>query len=69
MCTQTGCKWPDHRYTGGPARPGDSGGSFYLPSGSTQAYARGAVIAGDGTTSYAETWSRMSSSMGVSIAT
>jgi len=69
VCTQTGCKWPIIEYTGGPARPGDSGGSFYLPSGSTQAHARGAVIAGDGTTSYAEKWSRMSSSMGVSIAT
>ena len=69
VCTQTGCKWPVIEYTGGPARPGDSGGSFYLPSGSTQAHARGAVIAGDGTTSYAEKWSRMSSSMGVSIAT
>jgi hypothetical protein len=69
VCTQTGCKWPIIEYTGGPARPGDSGGSFYLPSGSTQAFARGAVIAGDGTTSFAEKWSRMSSSMGVSIAT
>ena len=69
VCTQTGCKWPVIEYTGGPARPGDSGGSFYLPSGSSQAFARGAVIAGDGTTSYAEKWSRMSSSMGVSIAT
>jgi hypothetical protein len=69
VCTQTGCKWPIIEYTGGPARPGDSGGSFYLPSGSTQAFARGAVIAGNGTTSYAEKWSRMSSAMGVSIAT
>jgi hypothetical protein len=69
VCTQTGCKWPIVEYTGGPAHPGDSGGSFYLPSGSGQAFARGAVIAGDGTTSYAEKWSRMSSAMGVSIAT
>src|SRR3954454_23487425 len=37
VCTQTGCKWPIIEYTGGPARPGDSGGSFYLPSGSSQA--------------------------------
>jgi hypothetical protein len=69
VCTQTGCKWPILKYTGGPARPGDSGGSFYLPSGSSQAFARGSVIAGDGTTSFAEKWSRMSSSMGVSIVT
>jgi hypothetical protein len=69
VCTQTGCKWPILKYTGGPAQPGDSGGSFYLPSGSSQAFARGSVIAGDGTTSFAEKWSRMSSSMGVSIVT
>jgi hypothetical protein len=56
-------------YVGGPARPGDSGGSFYLPSGSTQAFARAALIAGDGTTSFAEPWSRISSAMGVSIVT
>jgi hypothetical protein len=69
VCTQTGCKWPVIEYTGGPANPGDSGGSFYLPSGSASAFARGAVIAGNGVTSYAEPWSRISSSMGVSIAT
>jgi hypothetical protein len=69
VCTQTGCKWPVIRYVGGPANPGDSGGSFYLPSGSSSAWARGAVIAGNGVTSYAEPWSRISSSMSVSIAT
>ena len=69
VCTQTGCKFPVIQYVGGPARPGDSGGSFYLPSGSSQAWARGAVIAGNGVTSYAEPWSRISSSMGVTIAT
>jgi len=69
VCTGTGCKWPVVEYVGGPARPGDSGGSFYLPSGSTSAFARAAVIAGDGVTSFAEPWSRISSSMGVSIAT
>jgi hypothetical protein len=69
VCTQTGCKWPVISYTGGPAQPGDSGGSFYIPSAPGQVFARGAVIAGDGTTSYAEKWSRISSSMGVSIAT
>jgi hypothetical protein len=69
VCTGTGCKWPVVEYVGGPARPGDSGGSFYLPSGSTSAFARAAVIAGDGSTSYAEPWSRISSAMGVSIVT
>jgi hypothetical protein len=69
VCTGTGCKWPVVEYVGGPARPGDSGGSFYLPHGATQAWARAAVIAGDGVTSYAEPWSRISSAMGVSIVT
>ncbi len=69
VCTGTGCKWPVVEYVGGPARPGDSGGSFYLPSGSTQAHARATVIAGDGVTSFAEPWSRISSAMGVSIVT
>ena len=67
VCTQTGCKWPVISYTGGPSRPGDSGGSMYLPGASGQVFARGSVIAGDGTTSFAEPWSRMSSAMGVSI--
>ena len=69
VCTQTGCKWPVIQYVGGPANPGDSGGSFYLPSGSSSAWARGAVIAGNGVTSYAEPWNRIASAMGVTIAT
>jgi hypothetical protein len=69
VCTGTGCKWPVIQYVGGPSQGGDSGGSFYIPSGSGQVFARGAVIAGNGTTSFAEPWSRISSSMGVSIAT
>ena len=68
VCTQTGCKWPVIQYTGGPSQPGDSGGSMYLPGASGQVFARGSVIAGNGTTSFAEPWSRMSSAMGVSIA-
>jgi hypothetical protein len=68
-CTATGCKWPVIQYVGGPSQGGDSGGSFYIPSGSGQVFARGAVIAGNGTTSFAEPWSRISSSMGVTIAT
>lgn len=68
VCTQTGCKWPVIEYTGGPSQPGDSGGSMYMPGASGQVFARGSVIAGNGTTSFAEPWSRMSSSMGVSIA-
>ena len=69
VCTQTGCKWPVIEYTGGPSQPGDSGAPFYLPGASGQVHARGAVIAGNGTTSYAEKWSRISSTFGVSIVT
>ena len=69
VCTQTGCKWPVIAYTGGPSQPGDSGAPFYMPGAAGQVFARGAVIAGDGTTSYAEKWSRISSTFGVSIAT
>jgi hypothetical protein len=68
VCTQTGCKWPVVEYTGGPSQPGDSGGSMYLPGASGQVFARGSVIAGNGSTSWAEPWGRMSSAMGVSIA-
>ena len=69
VCTQTGCKWPVIEYTGGPSQPGDSGAPFYLPGAAGQVFARGAVIAGNGTTSYAEKWSRISSTFGVQIAT
>jgi hypothetical protein len=68
VCTQTGCKWPVVEYVGGPARPGDSGGSMYLPGATGQVFARGEVIAGNGSTSWAEPWGRMSSAMGVTIA-
>jgi hypothetical protein len=67
VCTQTGCKWPVIEYTGGPSQPGDSGAPFYLPGASGQVFARGAVIAGNGTQSYAEKWSRISSTFNVSI--
>ena len=69
VCTQTGCKWPVIEYTGGPSQPGDSGAPFYLPGAAGQVFARGAVIAGNGTTSYAEKWSRISSTFGVQIVT
>jgi hypothetical protein len=69
VCTQTGCKWPVIEYTGGPSQPGDSGAPLYLPGATGQVFARGTVIAGDGTTSFAEKWSRISSTFGVSIVT
>jgi hypothetical protein len=67
VCTQTGCKWPVISYTGGPSQPGDSGAPMYIPGATGQVFARGTVIAGDGTTSYAEKWSRIASHFGVSI--
>lgn len=67
VCTQTGCKWPVIEYTGGPSQPGDSGAPLYLPGAAGQIFARGTVIAGNGATSFAEKWSRISSTFGVSI--
>jgi hypothetical protein len=67
VCTGTGCKWPVISYTGGPSQPGDSGAPMYIPGATGQVFARGHVIAGDGTTSYAEKWSRVAAQFGVSI--
>jgi hypothetical protein len=41
---------------------------MYLPGATGQVFARGEVIAGNGSTSFAEPWGRISSSMGVTIA-
>jgi hypothetical protein len=67
VCTQSGCLWPVIQYSGGPARFGDSGGSFYIPNSVGQVFARGEVVATNFSSSWAEPWSRISSSMGVSI--
>lgn len=66
VCTQTGCKSPVIQFSGGAPQGGDSGSPFYLPSGSN-AHIRGMVIATNGTTGWAEKWSRISSNLGVSI--
>ena len=69
VCTQTGCKSPVIAFTGGvQSAGGDSGSPFYVKS-STSVWARGIIIAGNGTTSYAEKWSRIASRFGVSITT
>jgi hypothetical protein len=68
LCAGGSCDWPTIMYVGGPARPGDSGGPFYLPNAAGQVFASGSVIAGDGTTSFAARWSVMAGAMGVSIA-
>jgi hypothetical protein len=68
LCAGGSCDWPMIQYVGGPARPGDSGGPFYMPNASGQVSARGSVIGGNGTWNYTARWSVMSAAMGVSIA-
>lgn len=69
VCTQTGCKFPVTAFTGGNLpQGGDSGSPFYVKDASS-VWIRGMVIAGDGTTSYAEKYSRIASYLGVTIAT
>ena len=69
VCTQTGCKSPVIAFRGGVlSQGGDSGSPFYAKNASG-AWIRGHVIAGDGTTSYAETWNKVAARYGVSIVT
>jgi hypothetical protein len=69
VCTQTGCKSPVIAFTGGVlSQGGDSGSPFYAKD-SRGAWIRGHVIAGNGSTSYAETWNKVASRYGVSIVT
>jgi hypothetical protein len=70
VCTQTGCKSPVIVFNGG-TQPlgGDSGSPFYAKDNQGRAWIRGHVIAGNGTTSYAERWVDVQSTYGVSIVT
>lgn len=69
VCTSSGCKYPVIAFTGGNLpQGGDSGSPFYVKN-STSVWIRGMIIAGDGTTSYAEKYSRIASYLGVTIAT
>ncbi len=69
VCTQSGCKSPVIAFTGGTMiQGGDSGGTFYAKDGSG-AWIRGNVIATDGTTGWAEPWTVISPTLGVSIVT
>jgi hypothetical protein len=69
VCTQTGCKSPVIAFTGGVlSQGGDSGSPFYAKN-SSGAWIRGHVIAGNGSTSYAETWNKVAARYGVSIVT
>jgi len=70
VCTATGCKFPVIVWTGGTAsQGGDSGSPFYVMDSSGQAWIRGHVIAGNGTTSYSEKWVEVSAQLGLSIVT
>jgi len=71
VCTQTGCKSPVIAFTGGNlSQGGDSGSPFFVRSVDGQgAHIRGHVIAGNGSTSYAETWNKVASTYGVSVVT
>lgn len=69
VCTATGCKSPVIAFTGGVlSQGGDSGSPFYAKN-SSGAWIRGHVIAGNGSTSYAETWNKVAARYGVSIVT
>jgi hypothetical protein len=69
VCTATGCKTNVIAFTGGVlSQGGDSGSPFYAKD-SRGAWIRGHVIAGNGTTSYAETWNKVAARYGVSIVT
>jgi hypothetical protein len=69
VCTATGCKSPVIAFTGGVlSQGGDSGSPFYAKD-SRGAWIRGHVIAGNGSTSYAETWNKVAARYGVSIVT
>ncbi|MFJ3310407.1 hypothetical protein ACIPSA_47005 [Streptomyces sp. NPDC086549] len=69
VCTQTGCKSPVIVFQGGTlTQGGDSGSPFYAKD-SQGAFIRGHVIAGSNTTSYAEPWTVVAPTLGVSIVT
>lgn len=70
VCTSSGCKSPVIAFSGGYLpQPGDSGSPFYVKSVSgADKHIRGHIIAGNGTTEYAEKWSRVAARFGVSIA-
>jgi hypothetical protein len=69
VCTSSGCKSPVTAFQGGNLpQGGDSGSPYYVGSTSgDDKHIRGHVIAGDGTTEYAEMWSRVAARFGVSI--
>ena len=70
VCTSSGCKSPVIAFQNGfLPQGGDSGSPFYVGDSAGGVHIRGMIIAGDGTTEYAEKWSRISSNFAVSIVT
>ncbi|MGL5826712.1 MAG: hypothetical protein ACRCYU_18165 [Nocardioides sp.] len=70
VCTSTGCKTGLISFTGGVLpQPGDSGSPFYAKDASGGVYIRGHVIAGGGGVAWAEAWTKVASTYGVSIVT
>ncbi|MGL5810343.1 MAG: hypothetical protein ACRCYQ_10390 [Nocardioides sp.] len=70
VCTGSGCKTNVIQFTGGVMiQGGDSGGTFYAKDASNGVWIRGHVIATNGVTGWAETWTKVASTYGVSIVT
>ncbi len=71
FCPTSGCKTNTIAYTGVQSDNGDSGGAFYLPSGTTSVHARGIHVGRNSATGtmYAEKWSTIASTLGVTIVT
>ncbi len=70
VCTQTGCKSPVIVFTGGVLpQGGDSGSPFYAKGADGRAWIRGNVIAVGSSAAYAQPWTVIQSTYGVSIVT
>lgn len=70
VCTSSGCKTNTIRFTGGVMiQPGDSGGAFYAKDAASGVWIRGHVIATDGVTGWAESWTKVAATYGVNIVT
>lgn len=68
-CYGGGCIYPAIAFTGGVSpQPGDSGSPFYAKD-SSGSWIRGHIVAGNGTTTIAEKWTKVASTYGVSIVT
>ena len=70
VCTASGCKSPVIVFTGGNMiQGGDSGGTFYARDGNGGVWIRGNTIASGGGTDYAQPWTTISQTFGLTIVT